>query len=195
MYDKCDFDILKSRQDQFININGKYYYSVNKTIVLEILCMETLNNAQVTLSGIGSIVIKKDCYAKMKSLLLTGSNTYTLNESFRVSRVNMSNLDNLDINLALFNFSKIENLQLNMFNLSLNTNRMEVINNNSYLQNHLISLYSGMSFFLILVIALIFFTKFIFNHNKQPSTIKVENDIPKPALVLAKASRNRNVSE
>ena len=52
-----------------------------------------------------------------------------------------------------------------------------------------------MSFFIIPVIALICLTKFIYSHNKQSSTPKTENDIPKPALVLAKASRNRNISE
>ena len=192
VYDRCEFDIVKSMQDQFINIEGKYYYSVNKSIVLEIFCMETLNNAQVTLSGIGSLIIKKDCYAKMKSLLLTGSNTYTLEGSFEVSRFNNSNLD---INFALFNFSKIDNFQINIFNNSLNTNLNEIMNNNSDLHNHVITLYAGMSFFLIPVIALIFLTKFIYSHNKQPSTPKTENDIPKPALVLAKASRNKKISE
>ena len=159
--------------------------------MLEIFCVESLNNAQVKLTGIGSLIIKKDCYAKKESLLLTGSNTYTLEGSFEVSRVNTS----LDFNFQLFNFSKIENFHINVFNHSHNTNLLEVMNDNTDLHNHVITLYAGMSFFIILIFALMFLIKLMYNNFKQPTTLKIENDIPKPALVLAKASRNRNISE
>ena len=97
----------------------------------------------------------------------------------------------------MFNFSKIENFQVEILNKSFNTNLNQIIDNNSDLHNHVITLYTGMSFFIISIIALIIIclTKFSQSHNKLSKKDIPENDIPKPALKLAKASRNKKSSE
>ena len=189
VYERCDFEKLKSMEDQFLNIEGTYYFSLNQTRVLEVLCMNTLNNAQVTLSGVGSIKIKNNCYAKLNSLLLTGSNTYSLNITFRISRVNESILD---IEFSFLNNTNIDNLLMTNFNRSLNTNQ---INNNLYLHYHLISLYSVLTIFMMLLISFIFLTIFIYKNKKGCIKTKIDNEIPESVLELAKASRKKKSSE
>ena len=189
VYDRCEFEIVKAMQDKFINIEGKYFYSVNSSITLEIFCVESLKNAQVTLTGIGSLIIKKDCYAKKKSLLLKGTNTYTLKDVVEVSRSNTS----LDFNFDNLNFSKVENFHFNVFNQSFNTNLLQV--NYDEFQTHIITLYTGMSFFIIIICVLILLIIRIYYKFKLPKINKSDNDIPKPALALAKESRKRKLTE
>ena len=74
-------------EDWFVNINGIYYYSVNRTMVLELLCMENKENDRIVLSGLGSVSIKQGCYAKFDSVILVGSNNIKINSSFEISKV------------------------------------------------------------------------------------------------------------
>ena len=60
--------------DWFINIEGTYYYSINRTMVLELLCLENKENDRIILKGLGSVKIKPGCYAKYIAVLLLGSN-------------------------------------------------------------------------------------------------------------------------
>ena len=70
----CNWERLTTMDNTFYNFNGIYYFSLNNTINLELLCLDSMNNARITLSGIGNIRIKNNCYAKYKGLLLSGSN-------------------------------------------------------------------------------------------------------------------------
>ena len=49
VYDRCELEMVKDMEDKFINIQGKYFYSLNDSITLEIFCVESLKNAQVTI--------------------------------------------------------------------------------------------------------------------------------------------------
>ena len=64
VFESCNWERVKVMEDYFVNINGIYYYSVNKTMVLELLCMENKENDRIVLSGLGSVRIKQGCYAK-----------------------------------------------------------------------------------------------------------------------------------
>ena len=190
VYDRCEFEMVKDMEDKFINIQGKYFYSLNDSITLEIFCVESLKNAQVTITGIGSLIIQKGCYAKKDSLLLKGSNTYILEDTFEVSKMNTSLVFNFD----QLNFSKIENVHFNVFNNSPKTNLLEIINDNNEFKTHVITLYTGMSFFIILIFVLISLIIWVYNKSKLPKIKKANNDISKPALELAKKSRKRRGS-
>ena len=74
-------------ENTFHNFDGIYYFSLNNTINLELLCLDSMNNARINLSGIGNIRIKNNCYAKYKSLLLSGSSHVLLNQSYQISLI------------------------------------------------------------------------------------------------------------
>ena len=87
-------------------MNGVYYFSLKNTINLELLCVDSLSNARLTLRGLGNIKIKQNCYAKFKGLLLSGSNHVLLNDSYQVSLMHK-------INFKL-NYTLLENKVFNM---------------------------------------------------------------------------------
>ena len=55
--------------DWFINIEGTYYYSLNRTMVLELFCIENKDNDRIILKGLGKVKIKPGCYAKYDAVL------------------------------------------------------------------------------------------------------------------------------
>ena len=90
----------------FYNINGVYYFSLKNTIYLELLRVDSLSNARLTVRGLGNIKIKQNGYAKFKGLLLSGSNHVLLNDSYQVSLMHK-------INFKL-NYTLLENKVFNM---------------------------------------------------------------------------------
>ena len=70
-------------EDYFCNVDGEYFFSINGTRVLELLCVNNMENAQIKLTGLGSIKIKNKCFAKYNTLLLTGSNTFKSNKNIK----------------------------------------------------------------------------------------------------------------
>ena len=84
----CNMEIIKNMDNTFYNINGVYYFLLKNTIYLELLCVDSLSNARLTLRGLGNIKIKQNCYAKFKGLLLSGSNHVLLNDSYQISLMN-----------------------------------------------------------------------------------------------------------
>ena len=66
-------------EDWTFNVEGTYFYSINRTITLELLCLENRENDRITLKGLGSVKIKPGCYAKYDSILLVGNNAVKIN--------------------------------------------------------------------------------------------------------------------
>ena len=80
-----------------------------------------MENDQIRLSGLGSIKIKINCYAKFKNLLLTGSNTFKLNNSYHISRLAEKDFNS---NFTFLSTETINSITLNELKLaSLDTNQ------------------------------------------------------------------------
>ena len=56
--DSCNWEKISVMDDWFINIEGIYYYSINRTMVLELLCLENKENDRIILSCLGIVRIK-----------------------------------------------------------------------------------------------------------------------------------------
>ena len=125
----CNMEIIKNMENTFINIKGVYYFSLENTINLELLCVDSLDNAMLTLRGLGKIKIKQNCYAKFKGLLLSGSNHVSLNDSYDISLMH-------EIKFRQKNFTLLENKNYNIsiptitqFNKSKD---LEILDSNQY---------------------------------------------------------------
>ena len=138
LYEKCNFDKLERMEDTFINYEGTYYFSMKETRILELLCVNSMENDQIKLSGIGSIKIKINCYAKFKNLLLTGSNTFKLNGSYHISM--LEEQTSYNSNFTFLSKDSIKNITITDFKINrigrLDTN---LINTEPYF--HLIAIY------------------------------------------------------
>merc|ERR1712082_548393 len=65
-------------------VKGEYFYSLGKSLTFEFLCINGLENDQLVLEGLGSVKLKKQCYAKQGEILLIGSDIFTLGESYEI---------------------------------------------------------------------------------------------------------------
>ena len=96
-------------EDYFCNVEGEYFHSINHTVVLELLCVNNMEYAQIKLSGLGSIKIKQNCFAKYNILLLSGSSTVLLNGSYEISKLLHSHTD---VNSTFLSNESIKNITL-----------------------------------------------------------------------------------
>ena len=53
VFEVCNFEKIEIFEIYFINVDGEYLFSLSKAIVLELLCLNTLENAQIKLEGLG----------------------------------------------------------------------------------------------------------------------------------------------
>ena len=152
---------------------------------MELLCLDSMNNARITLSGIGNIRIKNNCYAKYKGLLLPGSSHVLLNQSYQISlihpvhfRHNLSLFRNTISNLSfptLKEFSSSKDLEY----LDTNPESTEVSTflNIEFLISISISVF--MSVFITIAIIIIFVkvTKYL-SLRKKPKNDKILGNLP-----------------
>ena len=68
-----------------------------------------MENTQIILSGLGSIKIKQNCYAKYNTLLLSGSSNVLLNGSYEISKILHSHTD---VNFTFLSNESIKNITL-----------------------------------------------------------------------------------
>ena len=74
---KCSLSEVVNMEDTFRkSSSGQYFYSVSKPLKFEFLCVNGLENDQIILEGLGSIIIKKDCFTKHDEILLVGKDIY-----------------------------------------------------------------------------------------------------------------------
>ena len=179
---------------------GHIFFSINGTRELELLCINSMENAQIRLSGLGSIKIKANCYAKFNKLLLTGSNTFKLNKTYTISRLSQKYLN---MNFTLLSTDTIKNISLNEMNLAnLETN---LTNNNYYYHYHLSIIYIILIFCTFISILTIFVhykkknsldrisqEKVASTNSLGDSTNDKNNDIPAHALKLAKKAKKKS---
>ena len=184
-------------EDYFVNVDGTYFFSINGTRVLELLCLDTLDNAQIKLTGLGSIKIKAKCFAKYDSLLLTGSNTFRLNMTYQISRLIETHVNG---NFSFLSKDNIKNITFNELNIAdLNTN---LSYNKNYYNYHLISIYSILTFgiFIITLTIIVYFKnkktldstdqeKVVSPNTLETNSSDIDNNIPNEALKLAKKAR------
>ena len=197
----CNFEEIMSMNDVFENVEGTYYYSINGSRVLELLCLDNLDNAQIILEGLGSIKIKSKCYAKLDSLLLTGSNTFTLNSSFHISRFFESNTN---VNISLLSKTNIKNLTFTDIKIT------DLESNQLIYNYHIISIYSIISFGILIIALTVTFFILKKKYLDRPVQAKVDsvnsssleinntssdNNIPNDALKLAKKAKNKRNSK
>ena len=114
-FKNCNFDKMGKMEDTVINNKGTYYFSVEKPITMELLCVDTLKNSQLKLKGLGHLVIQKNCYAKKDSLLLVGSNTYSLNTTFQIA--NKFSFNDSLLKVDVLN-NVMKNLYIKKYNIS-----------------------------------------------------------------------------
>ena len=148
---------------------------------------------------------KSKCFAKYDMLLLTGSSTFKLNESFQISRLLETHMN---VNFFFLHKDNMKNISLNKLNLAnLETN----LNHNSYYYHyHFYIIY----IILILGSCILMLTIVVNCKNKNKidrtaqdkvasSTNSLEeninnsndNEIPKDALKQAKKVRNKTNSK
>ena len=120
--ESCNWEKISVMDDWFINIEGIYYYSINRTMVLELLCLENKENDRIILSGLGSVRIKQGCYAKFDSVLLVGSNAVKINSSFEIAKISH--------NEQIFNFSYSKYINFNKINIT-NFNDISILEPNN----------------------------------------------------------------
>ena len=82
-------------EDWVINTEGTYFYSINRTIILELFCIENKHNDRIILKGLGKVKIISGCYAKFDTILLVGSNAVKLNNTYEIAEVthNMNSMN------------------------------------------------------------------------------------------------------
>ena len=132
-------------EEYFCNVDGEYFYSINGTKVLELLCVNNMENVQIKLTGLGSIKIKSKCFAKYNTLLLTGSSTVLLNGTYQISKLLESHTN---INISFLPNENIKNISL----IKLNEAKLDTNLNLDYNYN-----YNAYHFFIIYIF-LIFVT-------------------------------------
>ena len=103
----CNWELVNNMEDWVINIEGTYFYSLNRTIILELFCIESKHNDRITLEGLGKVKIASGCYAKYDSILLVGSKTVKLNSTFEVTNSVHSMLDQNFTMLKNFDFKNM----------------------------------------------------------------------------------------
>ena len=117
--EKCNFEHIHKMEDYFFRILGTYFFSVNRTITLELVCVESKDNARVSLQGLGSVIIKKGCMAKYDSILLVGSDQAKLNTSFEINLKN-NQRDFMEINQKFSLINKLKDSRLPMQQINFN---------------------------------------------------------------------------
>ena len=103
----CNWELVNNMENWVLNIEGTYFYSLNKTIILELFCIESKHNDRITLEGLGKVKIASGCYAKYDSILLVGSKTAKLNSTFVVTNSVHSMLDQNFTMLKNFDFKNM----------------------------------------------------------------------------------------
>ena len=197
VFEVCNFEKIEIMEDYFCNVDGKYFFSINGTRVLELLCLNTLDNAQIKLTGLGSIKIKANCFAKYDMLLLTGSSTFRLNKTYQISRLLQTYVN---VNFSFLSNDNIKNTSLNELNIAnLETN---LNYNNHYYHYHFISIYIILIFgiFILILTIVVHFKKKIYvdrtaqdkvasSNSLEENSNDLNNDIPTEALKVAKKAR------
>ena len=149
VFDMCNFEKLDKMEDFFYNIKGEYFYSLNHTVVLELLCVNNMENAQIILSGLGSIKIKQNCFAKYNTLLLSGSSTVLLNGSYEISKLLHSHTD---VNFTFLSNESIKNitfLKIEDFKLDTSQNLEHAYNYNN---SHFLIIYSVLTILITTIV-------------------------------------------
>ena len=120
VFEVCKFEKIEIVEVYFCNVEGEYFYSINHTVVLELLCVNNMENAQIKLTGLGSIKIKQKCFAKYNTLLLTGSSTFKLNKTYQILRLLEAHVN---VNFLFLSNENIKNISLIKLNeAKLDTN-------------------------------------------------------------------------
>ena len=182
--DKCSVSEVSVMEDIFRKgVEGEYFYSLDKSLTFEFLCVNGLENDQILLEGLGSIKLKRECYAKHGEILLIGSDTYKIGKPYLIKPP----LD-LKYNFSMTLLSKSKILNITKFNnISLPEPNPILLNYNNHNQIHYYVIYSVMSVNMIIVLVavvicckkqVIFFEKNIHSLNTQAVNILPEQNRP-----------------
>ena len=117
--DKCNWEPIPKMEDYFFRILGTYFFSINRTITLELVCAESKDNARVSLQGLGSVIIKKGCMAKFDSILLVGSDAAKLNTSFEI-KIKQNQKEFMEINQKFLLINKLNESRSQMQQVKFN---------------------------------------------------------------------------
>ena len=69
----CSHWFAHSAEDKFIKVNNEYYYYVNGSKQIQIVCSNSSLNKEITLTGLGSVKLGPDCEGLGTGLLLPAS--------------------------------------------------------------------------------------------------------------------------
>ncbi|CAL4074821.1 unnamed protein product [Meganyctiphanes norvegica] len=102
----CKHTYSKGAKDQFLKINNEFYYYTNKSLPVEILCLNSSYNTHLTLQGQGYFKMAPQCQGMAPGILLPASMasfskfsaniSYHVPTEFRVNLLNTSYLPVLD---------------------------------------------------------------------------------------------------
>ena len=150
LFKTCNFEKVENFKDKFIYLNGEYFFSLNGSLSLELLCNDRFGDGQIVLKGTGRVKIKKFCYAKHKDILLIGSHSLNLNKTYEIC-YHQSPVSN--DTFAILNSNLINNITMHKLNeITSPSNHFEVNNNN---KTHFMSIYSILLIILICIIVIV----------------------------------------
>ena len=155
----CNFEKVKN-ENTFLKVRGSYYYSVFKRLNLEIFCPTSTDNSNISISGIGKIILKPMCFAKHLNILLTGTHNFNLNKSINIkfesfdnySLFKNKNLESIKMH-SLKGWGELADIELE--NIDTDTPHIaHFINSQKRSSNHFIILYilSALSILCIIII-------------------------------------------
>ena len=183
IWEKCRVKEVTDVEDTFIKgEKGEYFFSLVRKLTFEFLCVNNLNNDQLSLEGLGSVVLRKQCYAKVGKIMLIGSDIIEMGKSYIINPPQQISV-RFEINLMKKDI--IDNITKFNDNLSPNTNEWLSTYNKSNTMHYYLVYTLILVNFIVLSIAvgicckkkIIFFEKNIYSDN---------GDITTPTNVLPK---------